>query len=129
MGRPLWKALAERSKARESLDPRLEALMERLGTAPPAATLERQLVEEMADALRRSTEKVDTALATLVRIERDIAAAATAAQRENLVGAFNRQRNCALQAYWELVIHREALGFRRHDEVARAYPIPPSKET
>ena len=83
----------------------------------------------MADALRRSTEKVDTALATLVRIERGIEVAATAAQREDLVGAFNHQRTCALQAYWELVIHREALGFRRHDEVARAYPIPPRKET
>ena len=128
MGTPLWKALAERCMTREDLDPRLAALTQRLDLAQPAATLERQLVEEMADALRRSTDKVDTALATLVRIEHDVEAA-TAAEREDLVGAFNRQRTCALQAYWELVIHREALGFRRHDEIARAYPIPPRKET
>jgi hypothetical protein len=79
----------------------------------------------MADALRRSTDKIDAALATLRRIEHAIATAATVAERDQGVAAFNRERSRALQAYWELVIHREALGFRRHDEVARAYPIPP----
>ena len=45
MGTPLWKALAERCKARESLDPRLESLTQRLDLTQSAATLERQLVE------------------------------------------------------------------------------------
>jgi hypothetical protein len=125
MAAPLWKALADRFTKREDLDPRLEAIADRLGRGQPAAALERQLVEEMADALRRSTEKVDAALATLRRIEHAIGTAATVEERDQDVAAFNRERVRALEAYWELVIHREALGFRRHDEVARAYPIPP----
>jgi hypothetical protein len=125
MAAPLWKALADRFTKREDLDPRLEAIADRLGRGQPAAALERQLVEEMADALRRSTEKVDAALAALRRIEHAIATAATDAERDQGAAAFNRERARALLAYWELVIHREALGFRRHDEIARAYPIPP----
>jgi len=62
MATPLWKALAERLPRREPHDPRLAAVADRLDPSQPAASLERQLVEEMADALRRSMAKVEAAL-------------------------------------------------------------------
>jgi hypothetical protein len=125
MGAGLWKALAERLKARDDLDPHLAAVVDRLDRTAPAASLERQLVEEMTFALRRSTDKVDAALAALARIARQVAAAVTSAERDERIAAFNGERKRALEAYRDLLIHREALGFRRHDEIARSYPIPP----
>jgi hypothetical protein len=41
------------------------------------------------------------------------------------VVAFNRQRSAAEQRLRDLVIHREAAGFRRNQAIYEAHPIPP----
>jgi len=127
MWEPPWKALVEQLKADRVQSPYQDRLAARVDIAAPAPTLERQLVEEMAYALRCSADKVSQALEQLQRAERDIEAASGPQERHDRIAAYNRQRERAIQVRWELMIHREALGFRRH-QLERFFPIPPPRE-
>jgi hypothetical protein len=98
----------------------LDRLRARLDVDGTQAVLEQEIVQEMAAALGRTAAKVDLALLRLEMAARDLAAGGDAAA----VARFNALREEALRARLELVIHREAIGFRRTDEVERAYPVP-----
>ena len=108
--------------------PALDRLRARLDVEESQAVLEQEIVQEMAAALGRSARKVDVALLRLEAAARDLDAARDPAARAAGVAHFNRLRDEALQARHELVIHREAVGFRRRtDEVERFYSIPPKR--
>ena len=47
-------------------------------------------------------------------------------RRRKRIAAYNQQRENAIRTRWELMIHREALGFRRH-ELEKFFPIPPPR--
>jgi hypothetical protein len=98
----------------------LDRLRGRLDVDGSQAVLEQEIVQEMAAALGRTAAKVDLALLRLEMAARDLAAGGDAAA----VARFNALREEALRARLELVIHREAIGFRRTDEIDRTYPIP-----
>jgi hypothetical protein len=114
MWEPPWKALVEELKAERVRSPYQDRLASRLDIAAPAPSLERQLLEEMACALRGSADKVTHSLQQLHAAELDIESASTPKERRERISAYNQQRKRAVQARWELMIHREALGFRRH---------------
>jgi hypothetical protein len=97
----------------------LDRLRARLDVEGTQAVLEQEIVQEMAAALGRTAAKVDLALLRLEMAARDLAAGGDAA-----VARFNALREEALRARLELVIHREAIGFRRTDEIERTYPVP-----
>jgi hypothetical protein len=82
-------------------------------------SLEAEIAREMAQSLGRSEDRVNLALAELDlhkgRYEH--------ALREG--AAFNTQRTAAQARLRELLIHREAIGFRRNNMLADLYPIPP----
>lgn len=59
------------------------------------------------------------------KLARARAAGATGAALQEAVDAFNRQRSEAEKRLRELVIHREAAGFRRNQGVYEQHPIPP----
>ena len=48
-------------------------------------------------------------------------------RRENARVEFNERRKAAKHAKWELIVHRQAIGFRikNHDTVNDLFPIPP----
>jgi hypothetical protein len=105
----------------------LDRLEQRLDVEAAHEVLEQEIVAEMAAALGRSAAKVDLALLHLELAGRDVDAATDAVERARLVARFNTLRAEALRARHELAIHREAVGFRRNQELERFYPIPASR--
>lgn len=115
MSEPFWKSLVDKVREEEKgqhLDPVREVVEWRL----PRASVERELLEEIASSLGRAVAKVDAAIARV----------------EALVGspdveAFERARREALSARRDLQIHREALHLPRDPQFEARYPIPPSR--
>ena len=103
-----------RIDAQISLEERLEGLQ-----------VEHQ--QEMAGALGRSGMRVNIALAELelcgARYERAEHEGASLEELARLANAFNQQRLVAHKRLRELLIHREAVGFRRNQILDELYPI------
>lgn len=107
----------------------LDRLRERLpqirGTGMQGLYME--ILQEMASSLGRASEKVDHALLKLEVIGRKIDEATEPTAKTKLIAEFNAQREVALHALWELKVHREAIGMRQHDQLAKMYPVPPKR--
>ena len=134
MSEPAWKKLVLELRSSDYKSPYLDRLRARF-SASSQADLAREVLQEMASALGRAEAKVEAAIvrldlgsrsidAMLDRTDRD---AAWRTELNDRIGAFNREREVALQARWELLVHREALGFRRNEELTTDYPIPPPR--
>jgi hypothetical protein len=124
-----WKKLAAelREHGVESRYlPRIEA---RVTPEDQLEQLERELAQEMAAALGRTEDRLNFALAELelsrARYDRAVASAAPEAERHALCEAFNSQRAHAEKRLRDLLIQREAMGFRRNQILNELYPIPP----
>ena len=91
--------------------------------------LEEEIAGEIAQALGRTEERLNLALAELdlhkARFERAQSSAASAHELGSLAEAFNAQRKVAEECLRHLVIHREAAGFRRNQMLYELFPIPP----
>ena len=91
--------------------------------------LENEIAGEIARALGRTEEHLLLALAELelhqARYDRAAARGASHAELSGLAEAFNAQRRQAEARLRDLVIHREAAGFRRNAPLYELYPIPP----
>jgi hypothetical protein len=126
MRRPPWKTLVSELKDSGYQSPYLDRLRQRLDVEQAHATLEQEIVQEIAAALGRTAAKLDYALLRLELAARDVDAASSddaAARTER----FNALRDDALRARHELLIHREAVGIRRNDVLEQVYPIPPRR--
>lgn len=134
---PPWKHLVEELKKQGHESPYLDRLRERLPATRGGALadLQREMLEEMASALRRAEEKVLVALLKLDVLGKELDAldakprrdAADEQLRQKKLQRFAAVREEAKTAVWELKVHREALGFRRNEELARLYPIPSAR--
>ncbi len=116
--------------------PYLERLRAALDVNQAHDELEKEIRREIASALGRAEEKLIRALAELDLMGKDLAALTAhegdeeeaCQQRVNAcVRAYNRQRDVAQRCFWELVVHREALGIRRNEILKQFYPIPSRK--
>jgi len=91
--------------------------------------LELEIVQEMAGALGRTEDRLNLALAELelhrARYERARREHAGATRLRELAQAHDAQRTVAQARFRELMIHREAVGFRRNQVLYELYPIPP----
>ncbi len=83
-------------------------------------SLQRDLQSERAASLARATERLETALAELAEAEAALAAARTAAARALRSEALAH----AAERLWFLVIQREAVGLRRHEDLHDALRVP-----
>ncbi len=129
-----WKRLAG-----EVADVRIDAerigrLRARIDSSGGVDAVEEELKRECASALGRAEDKVLAALKELEALGRAVDDAETMprddmweARVDERVEAFNLQRKAADRLLWELRIHREAIGVRRHDILARVYPLPPPR--
>ena len=124
MERP-WQALVRELRDAGIESPYLDRLRARHDVFAAQEELERELIQEMAQALGRAGEKVDVALLRLELAGKALAAARDPEERARLATAFNALRSAAITARHELRIHREAIGIRRNDALDREYPIPP----
>jgi hypothetical protein len=92
--------------------------------------IERELMAEMAAALGRSEAHVLAALDELRAISDaldELERATIEPPLEELarrVAEFNSARERCERRRWELIVHREALGFRPSEIVEQTYPIP-----
>jgi hypothetical protein len=123
MAQPAWKKLAS-DLQEHGVDSRYIARIEaRVTPEEQLDNLQREIVQEIAGALGRSEDRVNLALAEL-----ELLAAryrlASGSQRGELARAFNTQREVARARVRDLLIHREAAGFRRNAILSELYPIP-----
>ena len=125
--KPPWKSLVEDLKRPEHDDPYLERLARRFDTGNDARSLQRELIEEMGSALKRAEAKLVTAIEACVRAGDELDGAGDSASREAARARYESRRSEAQRARWELVIHREALGLYRHDDVDHHHRIPPRR--
>jgi len=126
MRRPAWKTLVSELKDSGYQSPYLDRLRQRLDVEQAHATLEQEIVQEIAAALGRTAAKLDYALLRLEIAARDLDAA-PADDTAAGTARFNALRDEALRARHELLIHREAVGIRRNDLLEQLYPIPPRR--
>lgn len=131
MSEPAWKKLVLELRSSDYKSPYLDRLRARF-SASSHGDLAREVLQEMASALGRAEAKVEASIVRLDLGARSIDAMLASEVHDEAwrtevnerIGAFNREREVALQARWELLVHREALGFRRNDELPTDYPIP-----
>src|SRR5262249_29136400 len=124
--RPPWKTLVSELKDSGYQSPYLDRLRQRLDVEQAHATLEQEIVQEIAAALGRTAAKLDYALLRLERAARDLDAA-PAGYAAAGPGRLNALGKDAPRARHELLIHREAVGIRRNDLLEQLYPIPPRR--
>ena len=116
--------LARALKADGPGAPQVEQLRARFGVAESQQALEREIAQEIAAALGRAGAKVEQALARLAEAGRALDAAPDELERRHCLERFEACRRAALTARHELLIHREAVGIRRHGELERQFPVP-----
>jgi len=122
MSEPFWKSLVDKVREEEKgqhLDPVREVVEWQL----PRASVEKELLEEIAGSLARAVQKVDVA------ITRAETLAPLAERSAADLEAFEDARRAALTARRDLSIHREALHLPRDPSFESRYPVPASKRS
>jgi hypothetical protein len=79
--------------------------------------VELELMAEKASALALAAGKLEAALAALAAADQPAAPEATRKRRSEL-------RSEAARRLWYLIVQREAIGLRSHEDVFRLYRIP-----
>lgn len=124
-----FKRLASELAAHGVVSEYLARVEARLSLEQRVENLQVELMQEMANALGRVELRVNMALAELdlqrAKYDRALARGAPEAERNALIEAFNAQRELARARVRELLIQREAMGFRRNQILNELYPIPP----
>jgi len=124
-----FKQLATALAAHGVESPYLARIETRIAQQQRLELLQTELNQDIAGSLGQSDLRVNFALAELelrkARYERAVRDGAPEAERAALVDAFNKQRLVAEKRLRELLIHREAVGFRRNQVLQELYPIAP----
>lgn len=122
-----WTKLVRELKDTGYESPYLDRLRARLDPAEALVRLEAEIVQEMAQALGRTEDKLNYALLRVELAGRAVDAASDDLERYERVRAFNALRAEAIEARRNLQIHREAIGIRRNRVLEELYPIPPRR--
>jgi hypothetical protein len=122
------KRLAEELHAHGVQSEYLARVDARLTREQRLEDLQTEIAQEVASALGRTDMRVNMALAELelcrARFDRATARSAPLAERRALAEAFNAQRVQAQARLRDLLIQREAIGFRRNALLNELYPVP-----
>jgi Mg2+ and Co2+ transporter CorA len=86
-----------------------------------------EIIEEMAKALGRSGDLLEDILAKLDTLDREMEKTEDVRSYNIMVEEFNSLRRRAMSRREMLMIHREAIGVRKHRYVDICYPIPGKK--
>lgn len=127
MRAPPWKNLVRELSRSGFESPYLDRLKKKVDVELATEELEKEIVQEMASALGRAGDKVDYALLRLEVVARAIDEAPSPGERRARIARWNVLREEAIQARYELRIHREAVGIRSNRVLETMYPIPPRK--
>lgn len=86
-----------------------------------------EIIEEMAKALGHSGNMLEDVLERLDALEKKLEKTEDVQRYNLLVDEFNELRKQALLRREMLMIHREAIGIRKHRYMDASYPIPQKK--
>jgi hypothetical protein len=86
--------------------------------------VELELMAEKAGALGLAASKLEAALTALDAADQALESAPPE-RRERQLAVRRERRAEAARRLWYLVVQREALGLRSHEEVFRVYRVPP----
>jgi hypothetical protein len=89
-----------------------------------ALAIEVEMRREAVSALRRLGGRLEAQLEELRTIQAE-ALQAPPSERPRFVAEHARVRAEAEQSRWYLIVQREAMGVLNHEDVDRAYPLPP----
>ncbi|MFT3924005.1 MAG: hypothetical protein QM778_15835 [Myxococcales bacterium] len=126
---PAWQRLANELAQQGVESAYLERIRRRVDPEQELRSLEHEIAGEVARALGATEDKLNLALAELDLRAHELALARRGAPGASALDAaierFNRQREEAERRRRDLVIHREAAGFRRNQVIYDNFPIPP----
>jgi len=120
-----YKSIVRRLKSEGFESRYLDRLSARVDAEEEVHRLEAEIRAEVASALGRAGAKVDHAFLEMEVARRDVEAAAPPEERAEAIARYNARRDAAEAARLDLRIHREAVGFRRNEDLNRMYPLPP----
>jgi uncharacterized protein YicC (UPF0701 family) len=87
--------------------------------------IEVEMQAEKASALRRLGARIESLLAELAQLERELPTL-RGPKRAQCVARHKELRAEAEKQRWYLVIQREAMGLRQHADLDDIYPLPPA---
>jgi hypothetical protein len=126
---PPWKKLAAELAVHGVQSRYLERVRARVDPEQELSTLQEEIAGEIARALGKTEEQLNLAMAELelvgAKLARLRAQKVSGPELSAAIEAFNQQRAVAEKRLRDLVIHREAAGFRRNQAVYEQHPIPP----
>lgn len=123
---PLLRERVDRLARQGVESPYLDRLRARINPEQAVADIEREILQEIAEALGRSEERLEYALLELDLVEQSLRASPDPAQEADLAASHARWRDEALRRRWELEVHREALRMYDHSMLDALHPIPPA---
>ena len=113
------------SSVEEPVDAQDAELRERLGGRGSLAALEREIASEIAYSLGKAASKLEAAIARVSATLGELAGLPFGAEAcRALRLRFDEERLLAERRLRDLIIQREAIGFRRHHDVYQQYVIP-----
>ncbi|MFK7989888.1 MAG: hypothetical protein AB8I08_27965 [Sandaracinaceae bacterium] len=117
---PVWKSLVDQLVDEGYESEYLTRLRETYDVQAPRESIEREILQEMAAALGRTEMKVNVKLLELEILGKRLESRPGRASAL----AYNQKRDEALRARRDLLIHRDALHFRRDRQLEQRYPVP-----
>lgn len=122
------RSLLERvGNAEDPRDRHDAELRQRLPARASVAALEREIASEIAYSLGKAAHLLETALRRALDTRKELEAAELSSEaRLRRVARFNEERKLAERRLRDLLIQREAIGFRRHSDLHERYVIPPA---
>jgi hypothetical protein len=88
-------------------------------------SIEVEILGEKAQALGRTARAFEQELERLRAFEKRVSALSLS-ERAKLEPEHEALRKRASRRFWFLIVHREAMGLRRHDDLYHVYQIPRS---
>ncbi len=123
MAQTPWKKLAHELQEQGIESKYMARIQARVTPEQRLENVEAEILQEIAGALGRSEDRVNLALAECELLAARYALA-SGAHKSELARAHNAQRELARARLRDLLIHREAAGFRRNAILNELYPIP-----
>lgn len=128
-----WKKLAQ-ELAEEGIESAyLGRVLARVDPEQDLKALENEIAGEIAKALGRTEDRLNLALSELelceARYQRALREGRSESELRRLASTFNAARAEAERRLRDLFIHREAVGFRRNQQLYELYPIPKPKRS
>ncbi len=113
--------------AEDPRDPHDAELRQRLPARASVAALEREIASEIAYSLGKAAHLLEAALRRALDTLKELEAGVLSSEaRLTRVARFNEERKLAERRLRDLIIQREAIGFRRHSDLHERYVIPPA---